>query len=151
MSSEKELQAVRARLQKRTANVECGLIAGIPTSGKEVGIVAGGAAAAVVAVELLSPVPTTVLAVVGEGMLALAAACGIKSAVQGRAFWKAAIMGSDADRMEAFEAIEEIMKEEAAPVEGALDSKLNPTVNSCTPWTVSDEETQAFIAAHKAQ
>lgn len=109
MSTENELRKARARLNKRGTNVISALVAGVPTDGKQLAAVTGGAAAAVVAVELLSPVPTTVMAVVGEGVLAIAAACGVKSAIQGRAFWKAAIMGSDADKI----AKEE--KEEAEP------------------------------------
>jgi hypothetical protein len=141
-----ELRKMTAQQMTRQANVGAALMCGVPTDVKEGAVVTGGAAAVVVAVELLSPVPTTALAVVAEAAIALAAACGIKSAIQGRHFWKAAIMGTPMDALS--KDIKQAMKEEKAKpevVEGALDSRLKPTVNKVTPWKTSEVEKDEFL------
>jgi hypothetical protein len=147
-----QLRKMTSQQMTRPANVGAALMCGVPTDVKEGAVVTGGAAAVVVAVELLSPVPTTALAVVAEAAIALAAACGIKSAIQGRHFWKAAIMGTPMDALnkDIKKAAKEEEKAKPEVVEGALDSKLRPTINKVTPWNVPEEMTEEFIRTYGA-
>jgi hypothetical protein len=142
-----QLRKMTSQQMTRPANVGAALMCGVPTDVKEGAVVTGGAAAVVVAVELLSPVPTTALAVVAEAAIALAAACGIKSAIQGRHFWKAAIMGTPMDALnkDIKKAAKEEEKAKPEVVEGALDSRLKPTVNKVTPWKTSEVEKDEFL------
>ena len=139
-----QLKKMRAAQMTRGSNALQGLAYGIPVNAKEIAAVTGPAAVAVVAIELLSPLPTTVLAVVAEAGIALAAAMGIKSAIQGREFWKAAIMGTTMDKV-----VKEIKKAEEYP-EGALDSNLKPTRSRVTPWCVPEDMKDAFLREHGA-
>lgn len=140
-----QLKKMRAQQQTRGENVVAGLLCGVPTTNTEIAAMTGGMAATVVAIELVSPVPMTVVGCIGEAMLGVAAACGLKSAIQGREFWKAAIMGSDCDRLTKEQDKGEDVPDAEKP---ALDSELRPVRSRVTPWTRTSEQTDEFLRQH---
>jgi hypothetical protein len=142
-----QLRKMRAEHMTRGNNALQGLMFGVPINAKEIAAVTGSAAIAVTAIELLSPVPTTVLTVMAEAGIALAAACGLKSAYQGREFWKAAIMGTSMDKL-AKEVKATATKVEEDTSSWPLDSNLKPVRNRCAPWTRPQEAVDEFMREH---
>lgn len=138
-----EMMKQRARLQTRTQNLIEAFAQGIPFGRGEGAAVIGSAAVVTAAIELLSPVPTTVASVVLEAGACVLTACGVKSAIQGRHFWKAAIMGSDADA-----AVEAMQQEAEVEEDSALDSNLKPVKSRVTKWNRNQQETEEFLRQH---